>query len=81
MFGYCEILAGASGKATAVGGLVAKTPGGTSLGLGMLGKISIGDNQTLSVMVKTGASRIALRATLASSYWTLRNVKFDVSEA
>ena len=70
----------ASGQAAAVGGLVANTPGGISFGLGVLGKISIGDNQTLSVMVKTAASRVALRATLASSYWTLRHVKFDVSE-
>jgi len=70
----------ASGQAAAVGGLVANTPGGISIGLGVLGKISIGDNQTLSVMVKTAASRLALRVTLASSYWTLRHVKFNVSE-
>jgi hypothetical protein len=70
----------ASDQATAVGGLVANTPGGISIGLGVVGKISIGDNQTLSVLVKTAASRLALRATLASSYWTLRRVHFNVSE-
>lgn len=75
-----DLANGASGQAAAVGGLVANTPGGISVGLGVLGKISIGDNQTLSLMVKTAASRIALRATLASSYWILRNVKFDVPE-
>ncbi len=75
-----DLANGASGQAVAVGGLVANTPGGISIGLGVLGKISIGDNQTLSVMVKTAASRVALRATLASSYWTLRHVKFDVPE-
>jgi len=76
-----DLANGASGQAAAVGGLVANTPGGISIGLGVLGKISIGDNQTLSVMVKTAASRVALRATLASSYcWTLRHVKFDVPE-
>jgi hypothetical protein len=75
-----DLANGASGQAAAVGGLVANTPGGISIGLGVLGKISIGDNQTLSVMVKTAASRVALRATLASSYWTLRHVKFNVTE-
>jgi hypothetical protein len=75
-----DLANGASGQAAAVGGLVANTPGGISIGLGVVGKISIGDNQTLGVMVKTAASRVALRATLASSYWTLRHVKFDVPE-
>src|SRR6266851_446566 len=75
-----DLANGAGDQAAAVGGLVANTPGGISLGLGVLGKISIGDNQTLSVMVKTAASRVALRATLASCYWTLRHVKFNVTE-
>ena len=75
-----DLANGTSGQAAAVGGLVANTAGGISIGLGVLGKISIGDNQTLSVLVKTAASRLALRATLASSYWTLRHVKFDVPE-
>lgn len=75
-----DLANGASDQAAAVGGLVANTAGGISIGLGVLGKISIGDNQTLSVMVKTAASRVALRATLASSYWTLRHVKFNVKE-
>jgi hypothetical protein len=75
-----DLANGASDQAAAVGGLVANTPGGISLGLGVLGKISIGDNQTLSTLVKTAASRVALRAALASSYWTLRRVKFNISE-
>jgi hypothetical protein len=75
-----DLANGASGQAAAVGGLVANTPGGISLGLGVLGKISIGDNQTLSVLVKTAASRLALRATLASCYAILRHVEFNVSE-
>jgi hypothetical protein len=70
----------ASSQAAAVGGLVENTAGGVSIGLGVLGKISIGDNQTLSVLVKTAASRVALRATLTSSYETLRHFKFNVSE-
>ncbi|HKV92429.1 MAG TPA: hypothetical protein VJW20_07775 [Candidatus Angelobacter sp.] len=75
-----DLANGASSQAAAVGGLVENTAGGISIGLGVLGKISIGDNQTLGVMVKTAASRIALRAALASSYWTLRHVKFNVDE-
>jgi hypothetical protein len=75
-----DLANGAGDQAAAVGGLVANTPGGISLGLGVLGKISIGDNQTLSVMVKTAASRVALRATLASSYEILRRVEFNVDE-
>jgi hypothetical protein len=75
-----DLASGAGDEAGAVGGLVANTVGGISLGLGVVGKISIGDNQTLSVLVKTAASRIAMRATLASAYRTLRNVKFNVTE-
>ena len=76
----CDLANAASSQAAAVGGLVENTAGGISIGLGVLGKISIGDNQTLSVLVKTAASRIALRATLTSSYATLRYFKFNVSE-
>jgi hypothetical protein len=75
-----DLASGSGDEAGAVGGLVANTVGGVSLGLGAAGNISIGDNQTLSVLVKTAASRIAMRATLASSYRILRNVKFNVTE-
>jgi hypothetical protein len=75
-----DLANGAGDQATAVGGLIANTPGGVSLGLGIIGKISIGDNQTLSTLVKTAASRVATRAALASTYWTLRNVKFNVPD-
>jgi hypothetical protein len=66
----------ASDNAAAVGGLVVNTPGGISIGLGIVGKISIGDNQTLSDLVKTAAAELALRAALTTSYFTLRNVSF-----
>jgi len=75
-----DLANGAGDQAAAVGGLVANTPGGLSIGLGIIGKISIGDNQTLSTLVKTAASRLATRAALASSYWTLRNVKFNIPD-
>ena len=70
----------ASDQATVVGGLVTNTVGGISIGLGVLGKISIGDNQTLSDLAKTAASEVALRAALATSYLTLNNMKFDVAQ-
>lgn len=70
----------ASDQAAAVGGLVANTPGGISLGLGVVGKISIGDNQTLSDMVKAAISEVALRATLTASYYSLRHVQFDIPQ-
>jgi hypothetical protein len=55
---------------------VANTPGGLSISLGVLGKISIGDNQTLSDLVKTAASDLALRASLLTTYMVLRHVQF-----
>ena len=67
----------ASDEAASVGGLVVNTPGGLSFGLGVIGKISIGDNQTLSDLVKTAASDLALRASLTASYFTLRNIQFN----
>lgn len=74
----------ASDEAAAVGGLVANTPGGLSIGLGVVGKISIGDNATLSDLVKTAASELASRATLVTSYFSLYHVRFtpiDIPEA
>jgi hypothetical protein len=75
-----DLAQGASDQAAAVGGLIANTPGGVSIGLGIFGKISIGDNQTLSVLVKTAASRFAMRATLAASYQVLKNIRFNVPD-
>ncbi len=75
-----DLANGASDQAAVVGGLVANTPGGISFGLGVFGKVSIGDNQTLSVLVKSAASRLALRLTLHASYEILKNVYFNVQE-
>jgi hypothetical protein len=75
-----DLANGASDQAAAVGGLIVNTPGGISFGLGVLGKISIGDNQTLSDLVKTAASDLALRATLTTSYFALRHVTFTPIE-
>ena len=66
-----DLANGAGDQAAAVGGLIANTPGGLSIGLGVLGKISIGDNQTLSTLVKTAASRLATRAAHPASAFLL----------
>ena len=67
---------GASDEAGTVGGLVANTAGGLGVSLGAFGKISIGDNATLSDLAKTAASEFALRATLLASYFSLYHVSF-----
>jgi hypothetical protein len=72
-----DLASAASDRVGAIGGLIVNTPGGISIGLGIVGKISIGDNQTLSDLVKAAASELALRATLATSYFTLRRVAFN----
>ena len=67
VLGY--LASAASDEAGAVSGLVSGSIGGFEFGLGVLGKLSIGDNQMLSTIVKTAASRLALRVTLAATYW------------
>jgi hypothetical protein len=74
-----DLANGASDRAATIGGLVANTPGGLSIGLGVLGKISIGDNQTLSTLAKTAASELAARATFTASYFALEHVKIPVN--
>lgn len=64
----------AADNAALVSGLVSETAGGLELGLGVMGKISIGDNQTLATIVKTAASRLGGRIGLASAYWTITAV-------
>jgi hypothetical protein len=74
--GLIKDLADAAGdRAAALGGLVAETPGGIEIGLGVLGKVSIGDNKTLSMIAKTAAARIATRATFAAGYWSLADAQ------
>jgi len=67
---------GASDEAGTVSGLVANTAGGLGVSLGVFGKISIGDNATLSDLVKTAAADVGLRATLLASYFSLYRVNF-----
>ncbi len=67
---------GASDEAGTVSGLIANTAGGLGVSLGVFGKISIGDNATLSDLVKTAASELGLRTTLLASYFSLYRVNF-----
>jgi len=70
-----RFLANAAGdEAQLVDGLVTQSVGGVGISLGAFGKISIGDNQMLATIVKTAASRAAMRITLAGSYWILESV-------
>jgi hypothetical protein len=60
-----DFASAAGDEAGTVGGLVGQTAGGWELGLGVMGKISIGDNKTLSDLAQTLASRVAQRVTYA----------------
>jgi len=69
--GYVANAAGDAASTTS--GLVTGSFGGFEVGLGFLGKFSFGDNETLSTIVKTAATRIVMRATLASAYWAVED--------
>lgn len=69
-----EYLATKAGeKSSALGGLVGGSFGGLHFGFGVLGKVSIGDNQTLSAVVSTALSKTGERAaeelSWRSLYW------------
>jgi hypothetical protein len=66
-----DVANAAGDRAATISGLVSQSWGGISIGLGVLGKLSIGDNQTLGTIVKTAATRLAERISYAGSYWAL----------
>ena len=66
-----DVANAAGDRAATISGLVSQSWGGISFGLGIFGKFSIGDNQTLGTIVKTAASRLGARASYAASYWAL----------
>ena len=72
---------GAGDEAQLVNGLVTQSAGGFGFSLGIFGKISIGDNQTLGTVVKTAASRAAMRIVFASSYWALESAGGETTAA
>jgi hypothetical protein len=69
-----DVAAAAGDKASALSGLESQSVGGFGMSLGVFGKISVGDNQTLGTIVKTTASRVAMRAAYAAAYWALQSI-------
>jgi hypothetical protein len=67
----------AGDRAAMLGGLTTGSFGGLNFGFGVLGKWSIGDNQTLQVIVKTALSRAFARGTEQVSYEILENVGYQ----
>ena len=57
----------AASKASAIGGLAAGSFGGFGVSLGLFGKFSVGDNQTLQVVIKAGLAHVFERAVEQSS--------------
>jgi hypothetical protein len=73
--GLLSYLPNAAGdEAALVTGIGSQSFGGFGVSAGVFGKVSLGDNQTLGVVVKTIASRLALRSTLLLTYLTLKNM-------
>jgi hypothetical protein len=66
----------ASTRASTLGGLVTGGFGGVSIGFGVLGKLSIGDNQTLQTIVKTALSHATARAAEHASYLALYQIGY-----
>jgi hypothetical protein len=75
-----DVANAAGDEAATVGGLVSQSFGGIGVSLGVFGKISLGDNQTLGTIVKTAASRLAMRSAFAASYWTLERIGASAGE-
>lgn len=67
----------AADKASAMGGLVGGSFGGLQFGLGIFGKFSVGDNQTLSVLVKTTLAKVFERAGEEASYRVLYWIPYN----
>jgi hypothetical protein len=61
----------ASDKSSSLGGLVGGSFGGLHFGFGVLGKVSIGDNQTLQALVKMALAKAGERAAEEASYRAL----------
>jgi hypothetical protein len=63
--------------ASANSALTIKSVGGVEIGLGILGKLSIGDNNTLSNLAKNVASEVVLRLTAQLAYTVLKPYYVD----
>lgn len=67
----------AGSRASMLGGMVGSSFGGISIGLGVLGKLSIGDNQTLQVLVKTALTKTFERAGEEAAFRILYWMPYD----
>lgn len=76
-----DVANAAGDEAQTVGGLVSQSFGGIGISLGVFGKISIGDNQTLATIAKTAASRLATRAAFSAAYWSLSGIMGSAPKA
>jgi hypothetical protein len=63
--------------ASANSALTIKSVGGVEIGLGILGKLSIGDNNTLRNLAKNVASEVVLRLTAQLAYTVLKPYYVD----
>lgn len=70
-----DIASAAGDKAGAIGGLTINSAGGFGVSFGVFGKVSIGDNQTLSTLAKTAVTRFAMRASYSASFWLLNDLE------
>ncbi len=61
-------------KASMVGGIAGGSFGGIGVSLGAFGKLSIGDNQTVQVIIKTVLGKVAERAASEAAYRVLFNI-------
>jgi hypothetical protein len=74
----------AADRASSLGGMVSGSAGGLHFGFGVLGKLSIGDNQALQAIVQMSLSQMAGRAAEEASwralYWIPYNDKILVAD-
>jgi len=67
----------AGNRASMLGGTVGGSFGGIHVGLGVFGKWSIGDNQTLQALVKTALNKTFERAAEKAAYSVLYWVPYN----
>lgn len=71
----------AANRAALLSGLIGESFGGVEVGFGVLGKFSLGDNQTLQTVAKTTLSVAAMRAAEKGAYEILREIGHDPDDS
>lgn len=71
----------AANRAVLLSGLLGESFGGIEIGIGVLGKFSLGDNQTLQTIAKTTLSVAAMRAAEKGAYEILREIGHDPDDS